>query len=468
VAMATAQLRKISEADIQALRAIVGRDYVRVGTEIPDDYARDELAHERVLPDVLVEPGCTREVSEVMRYAYQHDLPVTPRGTGTGLCGGGVATYGGIMLSTLRLNRILEIDQECLMATVEPGVILLDFQKEVEKIGLFYPPDPGEKSATLGGNVSTNAGGMRAVKYGVTRDYVRGMEVVLPNGDVTEFGGKLSKNSSGYGLLHLLVGSEGTLGIITKIVLRLIPLPKKRVSLLVPFASLEEAIRTVPKVIMTRTGPTAVEFMQSDVIHAYEANMGKLFPHSDAPAYLLLLFDGNSVSELEAAYQAAAEACLAEGALDALIADTSDRHAAVWDARGTFLEALKAVSELELADSVVPPHLIPDFVTFCDSLGRKYGVRVLTFGHAGDGNCHIHILREKIDDDAWQAVYPQVMNEIYRKGHELGGQVSGEHGIGTAKRPYLHRWVGDINLQLMRQIKDCFDPKGILNPGKVI
>ncbi|MGI6083134.1 MAG: FAD-binding oxidoreductase [Limnochordia bacterium] len=466
--MAIAQLRRVSEADIQALRKIVGPEHVRVGDEISDDYARDELARERVSPDVLVEPGCTREISEVMRYAYENDLPVTPRGTGTGLCGGAVATHGGIMLTTTRLNRILEIDQECLMATVEPGVVLLDFQKHVEKLGLFYPPDPGEKSATLGGNVSTNAGGMRAVKYGVTRDYVRGMEVVLPNGEVTEFGGKLSKNSSGYGLMHLMIGSEGTLGIITKIHLRLIPLPKKRVSLLVPFASLEEAIRTVPKVLMSRTNPTAIEFMQQDAIYAYEQSMGKSFPHSDAPAYLLLLFDGNSEAELEAAYQAAAETCLAAGALDALIADTSDRHSAVWDPRGAFLEALKAVSELEMADAVVPPHLIPEFVTFCDSLAERFGAKVLTYGHAGDGNCHIHILREDMDDETWERVYPQVMDEIYRKCHELGGQVSGEHGIGVAKRPYLHRWVGDTNLELMRQIKKSFDPKGVLNPGKVV
>lgn len=458
---------RVSDQDVAFLQQIVGADHLLTGDDIPDDYGRDELAEERAFPDVLVEPGSTNEVSQIMRYACERNIPVTPRGMGTGLCGAAVA-WGGIMLSTARLNRILEIDEACLMATVEPGVILLDFQQEVQRRGLFYPPDPGEKSATIGGNVSTNAGGMRAVKYGVTRDYVRGLEIVLPSGEVVQMGGKLAKNSSGYSLVHLLVGSEGTLGIITNIVLKLLPLPLKRVSLLVPFDSLAHAIGTVPRIITSRTVPTAVEFMQQDAIWAYEESMGKPFPHAEAPAYLLLMYDGNSMQELELAYSAAAEVCLAEGAWDVLIADTGDRNASIWDARGAFLEALKATSELQLADVVVPPHLIAEFVTFCDELGVQYGAKVVTFGHAGDGNCHTHIVRQEMSQEDWCQVYPLMMDRIYRKGHELGGLVSGEHGIGVAKRGYLHRWSGGVSLELMRRIKACFDPTGILNPGKVV
>ncbi len=466
--MAQMPHRKVTSSDIEVFRAILGAAHVQAGAQISLDYARDELAEEQVLPEVLLEPGSAAEVAQIMQYASAQGLPVTPRGAGTGLCGAGVATPGGVMLATSRLNRILEIDEECLMATVEPGVVLLDFQKEVERRGLFYPPEPGEKSATIGGNVSTNAGGMRAVKYGVTREYVRGLEVVLPGGEIVELGGKLAKNSSGYSLMHLFVGAEGTLGIITKIIVRLVPLPKKRVSLLMPFPSLERAIGAVPKVLTSRTAPTAIEFIQNDVIKAWEENTGKRFPHDEAPAYLLLQFDGNSLPELEAAYETAARVGLDQGAWDALIADTSDRHNVIWEARGAFLEALKARGEVELADAVVPPHLIPAFVTYCDRLGPQFGVKLITFGHAGDGNCHIHIMRPEMDDAAWREAKGRVLAAIFAKAAELGGQISGEHGIGTAKRKYFLSLAPEVNLQMMRRIKACFDPQGIMNPGKVV
>ncbi|HHW09935.1 MAG TPA: FAD-binding protein [Firmicutes bacterium] len=460
---------KATAQDAEEIRKLVGAGKVFYGNTISEDYARDELAVDTAFPDILVEPETTEEVAAVIRYANERVIPVIPRGMGTGLCGGAVASRGGIMISTVRMNKILEIDQECLMATVQPGVILMDFQKEVEKLGLFYPPEPGEKSATVGGNVATNAGGMRAVKYGVTRDYVRGLEVVLPDGQVTEIHGKLAKSSSGYSLMHLMIGSEGTLGFITKIVVRLLPLPRKKVSLLVPFPSLAKAIGAVPKVLTSRTSPTAIEFMQTDVIHVWEKAMGKRFPHATAPAYLLLQFDGNSMAELEAVYEKAAEVCLAAGALDVLIADTGDRQASLWEARSTFLEAMKTIGQVELADAVVPPHLIPEFVTYCDSLSEKHGVKVWTYGHAGDGNCHIHILREKgMEEEKWRKTLPAVMDDIFRKAHELGGQVSGEHGIGEAKRKYFLKYGGEVNIELMRRIKSCLDPKGIMNPGKVV
>jgi glycolate oxidase len=354
------------------------------------------------------------------------------------------------------------------MATVEPGVILLDFQETVEKLGFLYAPDPGEKSATIGGNVATNAGGMRAVKYGVTRDHVTGLEVVLPNGDIVQLGGKVAKNSSGYSLLHLMVGSEGTLGIITKIIVKLLPLPRKVLTLLVPFPSLDQAIETVPKIIRSRIIPQAVEFMERDVILSAEKYLGKSFPHRTAPAYLLLRFDGGSLAELEEIYETAGDICLESGAEDVLIADTPERQDGLWDARGAFLEALKAESEMDEVDVVVPRDKIAVFIRYTKELEEEYGVRIRSFGHAGDGNMHVYIMRDQLDRAVWRAKMDEIMDRLYAKGSELGGQVSGEHGIGVAKRPYLLRELGDTLINLQRQIKEVFDPKQILNPGKVI
>jgi glycolate oxidase len=466
--MTTPLTQHLDAGHIQALMAIVGFDAIKTGDEIALEYARDELVLTPSYPDAVVEPATTQQVQAIMRYANMQRIPVTVRGAGTGLCGGSVPVHGGIVLSTARMNRVLEIDRECMTATVEPGVLLLDFQKQVEKLGLFYPPDPGEKSATLGGNISTNAGGMRAVKYGVTRDYVRGLEVVLANGEVIHLGGKLAKNSSGYNLVQLLVGSEGTLGVVTKIILRLIPLPAFRMSLLVPFPSLATAIAAVPAILNAGVAPTALEFFQDKVLQAFEENMGKPFPHRGSPAYLLIMLDSNAQANLDAAYEATAEVCLQHQATDVLIADTTERYNALWEARGSFLQAIKAMSEIDEADVVTPIARIAEFIMFCDSLAEEYGVRIYSFGHAGDGNGHVYLLRDAMTDTVWQQRQDEVMRIIYKKGAELGGAVSGEHGIGRAKRIYLHDQVGETQMRLMRQIKQAFDPEGILNPGKVI
>ena len=462
------QYSKLVDADIAYLTNLVGEDYVLIGDEILEDYAHDELGEARAFPEIVVEPDNTEAISAIMRYAYEKGIPVTTRGSGTGLCGGCVPLHGGILLSTARLNRVLEIDEDNLMATVEPGVILLDFQEMVEKMGFLYAPDPGEKSATIGGNVATNAGGMRAVKYGVTRDYVTGMEVVLPNGDIIELGGKIAKNSSGYSLLHLMIGSEGTLGIMTKIVVKLLPLPRKVLSLLVPFPSLEQAIGTVPQIIRSRIIPQAMEFMERDVILSAEKYLGKTFPHKTAPAYLLLRFDGNSPVELEEIYEAAGDICLEAGAEDVLIADTLERQEGIWDARGAFLEALKAESDMDEVDVVVPRDQIAVFINYTKELESQYGIRIRSFGHAGDGNMHVYILRDDMDRVLWKEKMDEIMDLLYAKGKELGGQVSGEHGIGISKREYLIEDLGDTLVSLQRRLKTAFDPKLILNPGKLI
>ncbi|NLK08607.1 MAG: FAD-binding protein [Firmicutes bacterium] len=456
------------EKDINYLTNIVGSENIFIGEAVSEDYAHDELGEARALPEVVLLPGDTKEISAVMRYAHENSIPVTTRGSGTGLCGGCVAIHGGILLSTARLNSILEIDEDNLMATVEPGVILLDFAEIVEKRGFLYAPDPGEQSATIGGNVATNAGGMRALKYGVTRDHITGMEVVMANGDVVNLGGKVAKNSSGYSLLHLMIGSEGTLGIITKITVKLLPLPRKVLSLLVPYSTLEDAIGTVPKIIRSRLIPQAVEFMERDVILSAEKYLGVQFPHKTSPAYLLLRFDGNSMTELEKTYEVVGNICLSEGAEDVLIADTPERQNGIWDARGAFLEALKAESDMDEVDVVVPRDQIAVFVNYTKELEQRYDTRIRSFGHAGDGNMHVYILRDDQDKAVWQAKMYEIMQLLYAKGKQLGGQVSGEHGIGISKKAYLEADLGEPLLGLHRGIKRALDPKNILNPGKVV
>jgi glycolate oxidase len=310
---------------------------------------------------------------------------------------------------------------------------------------------------------------MRAVKYGITRDYVRGLEVVLPDGKVMEVGGKIVKNSSGYDLKDLFVGSEGTLGVITKIILRLIPLPKFKISLLVPFPDLKSAISAVSEVIKTSSTPTAVEFMEREVILAAEEFQSRKFPDNSADAYLLLTFDGMSAEEVELAYTAVAHRCLELGAVDVFISDTEERNESIWSARGAFLEAIKAsTTEMDECDVVVPRIHVADFVTYAASLQKKHNLRIRSFGHAGDGNLHIYILRDALDDAAWQKSLAAVFDDLYNRAHELGGQVSGEHGIGYAKKKYLSESLAPENMVLMQRIKAAFDPENILNPGKVI
>lgn len=460
--------KKVDENDVKALRSICGDDKVFYGEEINEDFGRDELADIRRMPEVLVEPTSTLEVSQVMKYAYENNIPVTPRGQGTGLVGGAVAIHGGIMVNMSKMNRILELDEDNLTLTVEPGVLLMEISKFVEERDLFYPPDPGEKSATIAGNINTNAGGMRAVKYGVTRDYVRGLEVVLPNGEIMEIGGKVVKNSSGYSFKDLIVGSEGTLGIVTKAILRLLPLPKKSLSLLIPFEDLEAAIETVPKIIKSKAIPTAIEFMVRDTIIAAEEFLGKQFPDNSSNAYLLLTFDGNSKEEVELAYETVAHICLEEGAIDVYISETEERQEAIWSARGAFLEAIKAsTTEMDECDVVVPRNRVAEFIKYTDELQHQFDIRIRSFGHAGDGNLHVYILRDELPQEEWKKKLQDVMDCMYNRAKELEGQVSGEHGIGFAKRGFLNESLGDKQLQLMKGIKAAFDPKNILNPGKV-
>lgn len=460
---------KVTGEDLAFFESILpGR--VFSGGNVSSDYEHDEMTiYGLYAPAAVLLAQNTDEISAVLRYCCQKGIAVTPRGAGTGLCGGCVAVRGGIVLSTERMKRVLEVDEKNMTATVEPGVLLMEFPKALEGTGLFYPPDPGEKTATMGGNAMTNAGGMRAVRYGVTRDYVLGMEVVLSSGEILTLGGKNVKTSSGYSLIDLLVGSEGTLGILTKLTVKLIPEPKANISLLIPFDDLDTCIGAVPAVLGCGCEPTAVEFMEREVIACAETYLGKQFPDASADAYLLVRLDGASVEALRPAMDRLTDLALSIGARDVLLADTDERKESIWNARGAFLEAIKnSTTMMDECDVVVPRERIADFVRQSGQIGREAGVRICSFGHAGDGNLHIYVCKDAMEDQAWAKALEQVMDRLYAAARNLGGEVSGEHGIGHAKREFLRESLGETQMALMRGIKSVFDPAGILNPGKVL
>lgn len=460
---------KVTGEDLAFFESILpGR--VFSGGNVSSDYEHDEMTiYGLYAPEAVLLAQNTDEISAVLRYCCQKGIAVTPRGAGTGLCGGCVAVRGGIVLSTERMKRVLEVDEKNMTATVEPGVLLMEFPKALEGTGLFYPPDPGEKTATMGGNAMTNAGGMRAVRYGVTRDYVLGMEVVLSSGEILTLGGKNVKTSSGYSLIDLLVGSEGTLGILTKLTVKLIPEPKANISLLIAFDDLDTCIGAVPAVLGCGCEPTAVEFMEREVIACAETYLGKQFPDASADAYLLVRLDGASVEALRPAMDRLTDLALSIGARDVLLADTDERKESIWNARGAFLEAIKnSTTVMDECDVVVPRERIADFVRQSGQIGREAGVRICSFGHAGDGNLHIYVCKDAMEDQAWAKALEQVMDRLYAAARNLGGEVSGEHGIGHAKREFLRESLGETQMALMRGIKSVFDPAGILNPGKVL
>lgn len=461
--------KKFDANDAAALGAIVGKENLLLGGAISEDYSHDELGGISRMPDALVFVHTTEEVSAILKYAYRECIPVTVRGSGTGLVGSAVPVEGGILLVTTAMNKILELDEDNLTVTVQPGVLLMELAAFVEERDFFYPPDPGEKSATIGGNISTNAGGMRAVKYGVTRDYVRALTAVLPNGEIVKLGTKVVKNSSGYALKDLLIGAEGTLAVITEAVLKLLPLPKASVSLLVPFPDMKTAIEAVPKIIRSKAIPTAIEYMSRDTILFSESYLGKKFPDTKSDAYILLTFDGNTDAQVEADMRTVADLCLAElGAPDAYIVDTEERKKAVWNARGAFLEAIKAsTTEMDECDVVVPRSKVDEFIKFTHEIAAEEGIRIPSFGHAGDGNLHVYICRDALDEQTWTEKLTRCFDRMYAKAEALGGLVSGEHGIGYAKKRYMQTQYGETQTALMRGIKAAFDDKNILNPGKI-
>lgn len=448
----------------EALRLII-KDSDRIQTEnIGIKYLSDNLYRKVGSAGALVFPVSTEEVSGVLKYAYEKNIPVTPRGAGTNLVGSTVPGGDGIVLDLSLMNHILQVDEETFTATVEPGVVLEDFQSFVEERGLFYPPDPGEKKATIGGNVSTNAGGMRAVKYGVTGDYVMGLELVRADGTILTVGGKNRKDTSGLGIKDIIIGSEGTLAVITKCVLKLLPKPEESISVLVSFDSLRSGIESVRKIIQANINPTAVEFIERKVVRLGEEYLNFTFPQPDAKAYLLLTFDGKK-NEIEENISQLRQVADGNGAISVLALTDKEEAANVWKIRGALVKAVEAVSEQEPLDVVVPINRIDTFVNFINELEQQNGIRLIRFGHAGDGNVHLCVVRGNRTDEEWEHDLDENLKIIYSKAHELGGLISGEHGIGLSKQKYFFKETNPANLLLMNQIKDAFDKKHILNDG---
>jgi glycolate oxidase len=454
---------------VGALRHIAGDENVLVDAEEMERYSHDETVGLRADPDVVVKVTGAEQVSEVLKLAQRERVPVTPRGAGYGLSGGAVPTEGGIVLSLEKMNRILEIDKENLMVTVEPGVITGDIHRAVEAEGLFYPPDPASlDSCTIGGNVAEGAGGPRAVKYGITKDYVCGLEAVLPSGEIITNGGKLVKNVTGYNLIQLLIGSEGTLAVVTKIILRLIPLPKVQVDLLVPFDDFQAAADTVSDIIAHRILPTTIEFMEQDSMLAVERLLQKKVPFSDAAAYLLIQLDGNLAEAVDDEMEIVGEICLENGARDVLVAKDRPTRDRLWEARRMIIESLNHESPINhMEDVVVPRAQIHRLLKGIKAVARRHRARIVSFGHAGDGNVHVNVLKDEIADQRWEMLVPAVTEEIYRLSLSLGGTITGEHGIGVTRRGYLPLALDAAQIDLMRQIRAVFDPNHILNPGKI-
>lgn len=437
------------------------------------DYAHDEVhgAEHRHLPEAVVKPANAAEISAILRLANQALIPVTPRGAGSGLSGGAVPVMGGIVLSTERMNRILELDLANLMIVVEPGVVTNDISEAVRPHGLFYAGYPmSTETCFIGGNVAENAGGGRAIKYGVTARYVLGLEVVLPTGEIIELGGKRVKDVTGYNLLQLLIGSEGTLGIFTKIILRLLPLPQARAALLVPFADALTAIASVPQVIARGSLiPSAVEFMDRFSVETAYDFIGERPPRRDIGALLLFEVDGISADEVAAQADAVAERCLAAGALDVLVGADPAGVRRMWRPRQKLPEALNTRwAEQIVEDLVVPLARIPALLAYLQQLAAQFDVSAPCFGHAADGNLHVHILKKpETPLETWRARQEEMLTGLYRTVVALGGTLSGEHGIGAKRRAYLPLAQDPVTIALQRRIKGVFDPLGILNPGKI-
>lgn len=467
------EYNKITAEILEQLNA-AAPGHIVTGEDLNEDYSRDEMPiYGQHAPDAALIAYSAEEIAAVVKICNENKIPVTTRGAGTGLVGGCVPVYGGVLIDTTRMKKILGYDLENFSVTIEPGVLLQDLAADALTHGMMYPPDPGEKLATVGGNVSTNAGGMRAVKYGTTRDYVLAMKVVLANGEITSFGAKVSKTSSGYSLLNLMIGSEGTLGIIVELTLKLIPNPKTAVSLIVPFEDLETAISTVPKVKMANLDPQALEFMEREIILASERHIGReVFPKKmegiDVGAYLMITLDGEDEDEIMGRVEKAAELLVEAGAIDVMVIDNPQKLRDAWATRSSFLEAISEETKLlDECDVVVPIKEIARFLTFAKSTGAECGLEIKSFGHAGDGNLHIYQCSNDLEKEEFEKRVATYFDKLYKEAVACGGLVSGEHGIGRGKVKYLAESVGETNMELMRGIKSVFDPNLILNPGKV-
>ena len=461
---------KVSPAIINEFAKLLGRQFVLVNESEKNKYAHDETEDLHYMPEVVVCPATTNEVSEILKICYANNIPVTPRGAGTGLSGGALPILGGVSLSMERFNKILSIDENNQQVTVEPGVITQVLQEAVAEKKLFYPPDPASRgSCFIGGNVAENSGGPKAVKYGTVKDYVLNLEIVLPDGKVIWTGANVIKNATGYNLTQLVVGSEGTLCIVTKIVLRLIPLPEHDLLILVPFKSADDACAAVSVIFGTGIMPSALEFMERDAIDwtlKFVANIN--VPVDDSTkAHLLIEVDGNDKEQLLKDIEKITVALEQFETGEILFAESVQQKADLWRLRRSVAEAVKANSVYKEEDTVVPRANLPQLLNGVKLIGNKYGFRSVCYGHAGDGNLHVNIIKGDMSVEDWNTKLPNGIREIFELVISLGGTISAEHGIGLVQKYYMPIAFSEIQLQLMKSIKTLFDPKGMMNPGKI-
>lgn len=451
---------------IKSLQAVLGPENVLTEKEDLICYSYDSTFNKH-LPDLVVIPGTTEEVAEVLRLANEAGVPVTPRGAGTNICGASVPIRGGMVVAMHRFGSIIEIDEANLCAVVQAGVITAELQRRVEALGLFFPPDPQAMNmSTLGGNVATNAGGPRGFKYGVTRDYVLGLKMVLPDGRIFKIGGKTVKNVTGYDLTKLLTGSEGTLGIFTEIIFRLIPLPESKRTIMAVFDNIIDAARAVSAVIAARIIPTTLEYMDREAMRLIEAFKPCGLP-VDSAAAILIEVDGSS-RDVPVQIKQVEEVCRKEGARDLRVATTVEEADQIWTARRAAFSCMARSSPtLIVEDVTVPRSFLPEMVKKIAEITGKYHIKVAILGHTGDGNMHPIIMTDERDKDEMERVR-QAVDEIFRVALEMGGTLSGEHGIGLDKIKYMEWELGSTGVDVMRRMKQAIDPKGIMNPGKVL
>lgn len=453
------------------LKEIVGESNLLIDSENLFKYSHDETENLSFIPFCVLKPDSVEQISKILSYCNQNQLKITPQGARTGLSGGALPIKNSIALSMEKFNKILEIDEKNYQVTVEPGVITEVLQNAVKEKGLFYPPDPASKgSCFIGGNLAENSGGPKAVKYGVTKDFVLNLEVVLPTGEIIWTGANVLKNATGYNITQLIVGSEGTLGIITKAVLRLLPYPKRDMLLLVPFCSAKEACEAVANIFMTGVIPSGMEFMERDALIWTKEfiNDDSIIIPDEIEAHLLIEVDGNDEEVLMKECEAILSVVEKYNIHEVLFADSEAQKNKLWQLRRKVGEAVKTQSIYKEEDTVVPRYRLPDLLIGIKEIGRKYGFQSVCYGHAGDGNLHVNILKGELTDEFWNEGLDEPISEIFRLVKELGGTISGEHGIGLVQRKFMPIQFQKIELELMHKIKAVFDPNNILNPGKII
>ncbi len=455
---------------IEYFKTFLAQDCIHTDEEHLLRCASDHTEDLVFLPQLVLQPTCTEDVSKILQYCNEHKIIITPRGAGTGLSGGALPIYGSIVLDMKRMNQILDIDSENFQVTTEPGVITEELQNAVKELGLYYPVDPASKgSCFIGGNVAENSGGARAVKYGVVKDYVLNLEIVLPNGSVIWTGANTLKNATGYNLTQLMVGSEGTLAVITKIVLKLLPYPQKDLLILVPFYAIQEACKAVNSIFLAGYNPSAMEFMERDAILASQnfLNDYSLNIPDNIEAHLLIEVNGNDDEQLMKEIEGIVGILSVFNTESILFADSEASKASLWKLRRVTGEAVKSIATYKEEDTVVPRAKLPELISKVKELGSLYGFKSICYGHAGDGNLHINILKNDLSDDIWNNELPKAIRSLFQYTVSLGGTISGEHGIGYVQRSYIDIAFSEISIDIMKKIKLLFDPNQILNPGKI-